>query len=120
MDYNEENKPFHFGPEVECYLALESTFKAKLRKELESMFPGCVILKNDAELQGGIPDMLILWRTKWAMLEVKKKPPAASDYEPNQEWWIQTLDDMSFAACIFPENKEEVIDALQQAFWTSR
>lgn len=101
-------------------LALESAFKSKLRKELEQMFPGCVILKNDAEFQNGVPDMLILWRHKWAMLETKKKKPSPSDFEPNQEWWIEKFHGMSFAACIYPENKEEVISALQSAFWTPR
>lgn len=102
-------------------MKLESAFKSKLRKELELMFPGCRIFKNDAELQQGIPDMLILWKDRWAMLEVKRKRPTSErDFEPNQEWWIEILNDMSFAACIFPENKEEVLYELQQAFWTPR
>ncbi len=102
-------------------MALESEFKKRLRKELELLFPGCVILKNDADLQQGIPDMLILWKTRWAMLEVKRKRPTSErDFEPNQEWWIDKLNAMSFGACIYPENKEEVLDALQQAFWTPR
>lgn len=101
-------------------MGLESTFKAKLRKELKNLFPGCVILKNDANAQQGIPDMLILYKDKWAMLEVKKERPTDSDYEPNQQWWINRLDRMSFSACIYPENKEDVLNDLQYAFRPAR
>lgn len=101
-------------------MSLESTFKARLRRELKELFPGCVILKNDAEGQQGIPDMLILYKNKWAMLEVKRQRPTPSSYEPNQEWWIDKLDRMSFAACIYPENKEDVLNDLQYAFRSAR
>lgn len=101
-------------------MGLESPFKAKLRKELKNLFPGCVILKNDANAQQGIPDMLVLYKDKWAMLEVKRRKPSASDYEPNQEWFIEKFDRMSFGACIYPENKEDVLHDLQQAFRPAR
>lgn len=100
---------------------LESKFKSELIEELESLFPGCLILHNNAGLRQGIPDMLILWKTHWAILEVKRKEPTrASDFRPNQEWWIEELNKMSFSACIYPENKEEVLRELQQAFQPSR
>lgn len=92
---------------------LESKFQSDLRKDLEALFPGCVILKNDANLLTGIPDLTILYGDRWAVLEVKRS--ADEDYRPNQEWYLEQLNNMSFATTIFPENKEEVLDALRFA-----
>lgn len=96
----------------------EGRFKTRLIHTLEEMFPGCVILKNDANYMQGIPDLLILWRNMWGMLETKRS--ANESYEPNQEWYIDMLDSMSFAAMICPENEEEVLRALQSAFSARR
>jgi len=48
---------------------LESAFQANLIKELETLFVGCVILKNDANYIQGFPDLLILYKNNWAVLE---------------------------------------------------
>lgn len=102
-------------------MALESAFQAKLIKRIKVMFPGCMVLKNDTDYLQGIPDLTILYKNRWAVLEVKRKRPTKeSDYEANQEWYIETLDRMSFSACIYPENMEEVLDDLQSAFTTRR
>lgn len=100
---------------------LESPFKTRFIKRLEKEFPGCVILKNDANYRQGIPDLIMLWDVYWASFETKrKKPTSANDFEPNQEWWLDKLDTMSFAACVYPENVEEIVDALQRQFKTGR
>lgn len=93
---------------------LESRYQALLIKRLRLMFPGCIILKNDTDYLQGIPDLLILWQNYWAMLEVKSH--ANAEQQPNQDWYVATLDEMSFAAFIYPENEEEVLHDLQQAF----
>jgi hypothetical protein len=90
----------------------ENTYQAKLIKRLRRMFPGCVILKNDSSYLQGIPDLTILYGDRWAVLEVKVHP---EDLQPNQEYFIRFLNEMSFAAFIHPDNEEEVLDALQQA-----
>lgn len=87
---------------------LESGFQDKLRDELKEMFPGCMIFKMD-QIQG-IPDLLILYKNKWAMLENKRSANARR--QPNQEYYVDLLDDMSFARFIYPENKDEVLDEL--------
>jgi hypothetical protein len=95
---------------------LESVYKTKLNKKLRQMFPGCVILVNDSAFMQGVPDRTIFYGTKWAMLEVKrKKPTSPDDFEPNQEWYIEMFDKMSFCACIYPENETEVLRAIQLA-----
>lgn len=96
----------------------ERVYQAQLIVKLNQMFPGCVILKNDTNYMQGIPDLVILYRTMWAMLEVKAN--ASSRNQPNQEYFIDLLDSMSFAAFIYPDNEEEVLDALQQTFRTRR
>jgi 3-hydroxymyristoyl/3-hydroxydecanoyl-(acyl carrier protein) dehydratase len=78
------------------------------------MFPGCIVLKNDPNYLQGIPDLLVLWRNRWATLEVKKT--AKSSHQPNQDYYVATMDNMSFSRFIYPENKEEVLSELQQSF----
>lgn len=93
---------------------LESSFQANLIKELRVMFPGCIVMKNDSSYIQGIPDLLILYKDKWASLECKKY--AGAKKQPNQEYYVGVMDEMSFSRFICPENKEEVLHELQQTF----
>lgn len=91
---------------------LESGFQDKLRDELKELFPGCMIFKMD-QIQG-IPDLLILYKNKWASLECKKSANASR--RPNQEYYVDLMDRMSFSSFIYPENKEIVLDELYLYF----
>lgn len=91
----------------------ENAYQLRLIKTLKAIFPGCIVLKNDSSYIQGIPDLLILWHSKWAALEVKASE--RSPEQANQEYYIALMDDMSFAAFIYPENEAEVLDALQHA-----
>lgn len=91
----------------------ENRFQAELIKDLKDLFEGCIVLKNDSAYLQGIPDLLILFNGRWAALEVKAS--ASSPTRPNQEYYVDLMNDMSFAAFIYPENKEEVLHAVQQA-----
>ena len=95
----------------------ESVYQARLIKKLRRLFPGCLILKNDPNYIQGIPDLLILWGGRWAFLEDKSSQNAP--IQPNQEYWIDYLNEMWFAAFIYPENEAEILDALQQALKSS-
>ncbi|MBQ8237912.1 MAG: hypothetical protein IJZ39_07190 [Oscillospiraceae bacterium] len=95
-------------------MAKESDFQAKLIKELKKMFPGCIVMKNDAGYIQGIPDLLILYKNKWASLECKKSAKAKK--RPNQEYYVAMMNEMSFSRFICPENKEEVLHDLQRSF----
>lgn len=93
---------------------LEREYQAKLIKRIERLIPGSYVRKID--IQQGWPDLLILAPGFWALLEVKRHTPTAADFEVNQEWWIEEFDQMSFSACIYPENEQDVLHALSQAF----
>lgn len=98
---------------------LEREYQARLIKKIERLIPGSYVRKHD--MQQGWPDLLILAPGFWAILEVKRSTPTcADDFEPNQEWWIEEFDSMSFSACIYPENEKEVLHALQQTFRARR
>lgn len=91
----------------------ESEFQAELIRELKVLFPGCIVLKNDPDYMQGFPDLLILYKDRWAGLECKRTRLAAK--RPNQDYYVGLLNQMSYANFIFPENKEEVLRELQQA-----
>lgn len=91
---------------------LESGFQDKLRDELKNLFPGCMIFKMD-QIQG-IPDLLVLYKNMWASLECKKS--ASAKRQPNQEYYVGLMNEMSFSRFIYPENKEVVLNELQKAF----
>lgn len=93
---------------------LERSFQAKLIEELKELFVGSIITKLDAGHIQGIPDLLILYKDKWATLECKKSMRAKR--QPNQEYYVGLMNKMSFSRFICPENKEEVLNELQQAF----
>lgn len=96
----------------------ESEFKRKLIIEIESLFPECVVLNNDANYLQGIPDLQILNGPKWAMLETKISTNASR--RANQEYYITLFNHMSYASFVYPENKEKVLDELQSALRFSR
>ena len=97
---------------------LERDFQSKLIKDLKELFTGSLILKLDSGYIQGIPDLLILYKNKWASLECKKRPGAKK--RPNQEYYVELMNKMSFSRFISPENKEEVLHELQQTLKPAR
>lgn len=91
---------------------LESKFQSSLIKEIKNRFPGCLVMKQDANYIQGIPDLLVLYKDKWAMLECKRSADAS--LRPNQQFYIQKTNEMSFSRIIYPENKEEVLSELER------
>lgn len=95
---------------------LENKFKQKLVKEIKTLFPGCWVYHlNPNEIQGS-PDILILYKDKWAALEGKKSKD--EPHRPNQDYYVDKMNEASFARFIYPENKEEVLNDLQRALQT--
>lgn len=92
----------------------ESKFQSDLKKELKKLFPGCIITKLDSGDIQGIPDLLILYKDKWATLENKKS--AKATHRPNQDYYVSKMNNMSFSRFIYPENKDTVISDLKKMF----
>ena len=93
---------------------LENGFKTKLISDLKLIFPGCIVVHLDPNEIQGIPDLLVLWGDKWAALEGKKNATAPA--RPNQPYYVELMNKMSFARFIYPENKDEVIADLDIYF----
>lgn len=93
---------------------LESKFQKELMDEIREQYPGCVILKNDSSYIQGFPDWTILYKDRWAVLEAKRERGAKK--QPNQEYYVDKLDKMSFSRFVYPENKDEVLEDLERVF----
>lgn len=92
----------------------ENVFQSKLIKELKMIFPGSLVFKMDPKDHPGIPDLLILYKDKWASLECKKH--SNSSKRNGQPYYVEKMNQMSFSAFINPENKKEVLDDLRRTF----
>ncbi len=97
---------------------LERKFQSDLIKELKKLLPGCIVMKLDSSYIQGIPDLIVLFGSRWATLECKKSARASK--RPNQEHYVRLMNSMSFSRFIFPENKEVVLRELEQAFKLKR
>lgn len=93
---------------------LESKYQKELIRKLQDIFTGCIVVKNDPNYIQGIPDLLILYKDKWAALECKRNGKAS--HRPNQDYYVSKMEEMSFAAFIFPENEEFVLNRLKRYF----
>ena len=112
--YTSLTSSFIFCRKEACFMArsarLESGFQDRLIANLKTIFPGCMVFKMNQ--RQGIPDLLILYGKKWASLECKKS--ASAKRQPNQEYYVGKMNEMSFSRFISPENKEEVLDELRK------
>lgn len=93
---------------------LESNFQHGLIEDIKSLFPDCIVMKNDPTYIQGIPDIIVLYNNKWASFECKRS--SNSKHQPNQDYYVDKMNKMSFSRFVYPENKEEVLSELQQSF----
>lgn len=92
----------------------ENEYQKGLKKRIKQRFPDSIIFKTDPSQLQGCPDLLILNNDKWASLEVKASMKAT--HRPNQDYRVQQMNEMSFASYIYPENEEEVLNAMERLF----
>lgn len=92
----------------------ENKYQMSLITRLQDEFKGCIIVKNNPNWIQGIPDILVLYNDKWAALECKRNCRAS--HRPNQDYYVNRMDEMSFASFIFPENEEFVMNRLKKYF----
>ena len=93
---------------------LENKFQASLIRELKNKFPGCIVMKNDSSYIQGVPDLLVLHKDRWASLEVKRSSNAS--HQPNQDYYVDKMNEMGFSRFIYPENKDNVMTDLRLYF----
>lgn len=96
----------------------ETVFQAKLIREIKKRFPGAIVLKNDPNYIQGFPDLTVLYKDRWAVLEIKQSEKAS--HQPNQDFYILQADKMSVGRFVYPENMMEVLDDLARSFQVSR
>lgn len=90
----------------------EGAFQDRLRKDILEKFPGSMVMKLDNTQ--GLPDLLILYKDRWATLECKRCKNAT--HQPNQDYYVDKMNGMSFSRFVYPENKREVLDELRKSF----
>ena len=92
----------------------ERDYQASLIRRLEQRYPGCFVMKNDSSYVQGVPDLTVLHNGMWAMLEVKVDEN--SHTQPNQKYYIDKFERMSYAAFVHPENEDAVLSELDKHF----
>lgn len=92
----------------------EAEFQRKLITEIKDRFQDCVVIKNDADYIQGIPDITVFWGNHWATLECKRS--ARASHRPNQDYYVDKMNGMSFSAFVYPENMEDVLDDMERSF----
>jgi hypothetical protein len=96
----------------------ESVFQSELIHEIKKRFTDAIVTKLDSSHIQGLPDLLVLYKDKWATLECKRSSNAR--HRPNQDYYVQKMNEMSFSSFICPENEEEVLNEMEQAFGLRR
>lgn len=90
----------------------ETKFEKYLVDKIHREFPGSFVIKTDPSYLQGFPDRLILYNTRWACFEVKRT--INSPFQPNQQYYIDLLNQMSFATVVSPETQEDFFDEIQR------
>ena len=91
----------------------ENEYQQELKKRIKSRIPDCIVIKNDPSFQQGFPDLAIFKGDRYAILEVKRSKEAS--HQPNQDYYVDLMNDWSYSAFIYPENEKEILDELQRA-----
>ena len=93
----------------------ENIYQEELKKRLKEEFPECIVMKSNPNDIQGIPDITMLCPNRfWVLLEAKREQNRP--HQPNQDYYIEKAKKDSFGSFIYPENEEEVINEIKQAY----
>lgn len=96
--------------------ARENSYQEGLKKRIKARFKHAIVAKMNPNDIQGIPDLVVIFKKHWALLECKRHEDAAR--RPNQEFYVDFYNKWSFASFINPDNEEEVLNAMEQSFST--
>lgn len=92
----------------------ENKYQPTVIQRLKEEFKGCEVYKNDPNYIQGFPDLTVLYKDRWALLECKKSKN--EPHQPNQDHYVEKLNSASMASFIYPENEDEVFSKLHKHF----
>ena len=92
----------------------ENKYQSQLIKRIKERFPDSIVMKNDSSYIQGIPDLTVIYGDKWATLEVNQSEDGS--HRPNQDFYVEKMNNMSFSSFITTEKEEEVLDEMEQSF----
>lgn len=113
MNFHCSCSPFCQGGDI---LSREADYQSKLIHRIKDRLPDSFVIKMDPSHNQGMPDLLVLNKERWALLEVKRSEKDRQKPRPNQEYYVEKFNNMGFSAFIFPENEEEVLNAMERSF----
>jgi Holliday junction resolvase len=92
-------------------MAKESDFQAKVIKKLKSL--GLAVVKNQAGpgVPTGFPDLTAFGEGIYFCLECKAS--ARAKKQPRQDYWVNKLNEWSYAAFIYPSNYDKVMSEIK-------
>ena len=97
----------------------EGTFQDSFINDITNLYPEAIVLKNDANYLQGFPDLTILTKHGAVIVECKKSD--REQYQPNQEYYLGHMRAIGYPSfTVYPENCEEVLDAIQQSLQPRR
>lgn len=92
-------------------MAKESDFQAKVIKQLKAM--GLAVVKNQSGpgVPTGFPDITAFGEGIYFCLECKAS--ARAKKQPRQDYWVNKLNEWSYAAFIYPSNYDKVMSEIK-------
>lgn len=89
----------------------ESDFQAKVIKQLKAI--GLAVVKNQAGpgVPTGFPDITAFGEGIYFCLECKAS--ARAKKQPRQDYWVNKLNEWSYAAFIYPSNYDKVMSEIK-------
>lgn len=99
----------------------EGSFKKKFKddfgKRMEKHDQQYDIIENKSQRRSTL-DTIFLGRRVWAALEFKKEKGASE--QPNQDYYVDKWNKLSYARIVYPDNAEEVLDELEELFVSAK
>lgn len=90
----------------------EAEFQSQFIEDLRDK--GCICLKQEPAIgkQKGVPDYLVIYRSRWMFLEFKAS--LGSSYRPGQKEWLERLSKWGYAKRVCPETARMIKSEIER------